>query len=81
MSSLILSQPNNSVQFAEFGVADGLTSYFALNSALSFIDKPSFTLYDAWSPMRAEDLILTEQSRAGLYSCLSLENTSRNLSD
>lgn len=81
MCSFLLRHPDALVQFAEFGVADSLTSNFAINSALSFIDKLSFTLYDAWSPMRAEDLMLTEQSQAGLYSCLSLENTSRNLSD
>lgn len=66
--------------FAEMGVCDGLTAWFASRAQR---DSDSLTgkffLYDAWEGMRADLLTRTESSSTGSYAYLDIENTRRNL--
>ena len=65
------------ISFSEFGVCDGLTSWFALQKASHMGYSPTIDLYDAWSAMRPVDLLPSELARVGDYAYLSLDNTKR----
>ena len=70
------------LEMAECGVAEGVSSFFALRQAQREIpESKSFRmhLYDAWAPMQAADLTESEWWRAGTYDWLSVERTKRNL--
>lgn len=62
---------------AECGVCDGLTIFFALSGVPDESSKAY--LYDAWAPMKDENLLSSEKSLAGSYSYLDVENTRKNL--
>jgi O-methyltransferase len=64
----------------ECGVCDGLTAYFAMR-AVSGTGSFKAYLYDAWGPMKAEQLLESEQGAVGRYSNLSLDQTKRNLTE
>lgn len=70
------------LNIVECGVADGLTSYFAMNALISQ-NKSSFHcfLYDSWEGMREELLTTEEESNKGRYSYLSVGNTKNNLEE
>jgi len=71
---------DDKINIAECGVADGLTSYFAMNSLIAQ-GKNSFKcfLYDSWEGMKEEFLTTEEKSNKGRYSYLSVANTKNNL--
>lgn len=66
--------------FAEFGVCDGLTSFYAIAAAKDSQLPFEVYLYDAWEGMKKELLLDSEKSSVGSYSYLNLENTKNNLS-
>jgi hypothetical protein len=65
--------------FAEFGVCDGLTVFYAISAAKENKVSFKFYLYDAWEGMKKEYLLESEKSSAGSYSYLNIENTKNNL--
>ena len=65
--------------FAEFGVCDGLTIFYAISAAKNLDEPFKIYLYDAWDEMKEEFLLDSEKTSAGSYSYLSLENTKNNL--
>jgi len=68
--------------FVECGVADGVTSYFALNATLANIKNATsakFYLYDAWDAMQKQHLSSTEKTLSGEYDFLEVDNTRNNL--
>jgi hypothetical protein len=65
--------------FAEFGVCDGLTVFYAISAARQSQATFEVYLYDAWGGMKKELLLDSEKSSAGSYSYLNLENTKNNL--
>tara|TARA_A100000164_G_scaffold348542_1_gene350825 strand:+ start:1148 stop:1915 length:768 start_codon:yes stop_codon:yes gene_type:complete len=69
---------NQKLNLSEFGVADGLTAWFALNKLSRLCNNFQMTLYDAWSEMKEEQLLQGEVAIEG-YSLLELEKTKRNL--
>jgi len=66
------------INLTECGVCDGLTAYFAMSAAAGTGSYKAF-LYDAWQAMTGDRLLDSEQSLAGQYAYLSLDNTRRNL--
>jgi|GEM_PF-1070557 O-methyltransferase len=64
---------------AECGVCDGLTMYFAINSASRSNPSCRAYLYDAWEGMRQQYLLASEIKNAGEYAYLDVENAKRNL--
>jgi O-methyltransferase len=66
--------------FAEFGVCDGLTIFYAISAVKESQEPFKVYLYDAWVEMREEFLLDSEKKSAGSYSYLDLENTKNNLS-
>jgi hypothetical protein len=65
---------------AECGVGDGLTAHVALSQLASELDGDyTLHLYDAWAPMRAESLTVSESAHTGTYEALQMERTRRNL--
>lgn len=69
----------------ECGVHDGVTAHFALAelaaaTADGRIADHEMHLYDAWAAMRPDELLESEQVRAGWYSDLAEDRTRRNLS-
>jgi O-methyltransferase len=67
--------------YAECGVCDGLTIFYALGAATAASNDPQAYLYDAWEGMKAEHLLPSELSAAGDYAYLSVEQTRKNLAD
>jgi hypothetical protein len=65
--------------FAEFGVCDGLTIFYAISAAKESQEPFKAYLYDAWGEMKEEFLLDSEKTSAGSYSYLNLENTKNNL--
>jgi len=65
--------------YAECGVCDGLTIFYALSAAATATNDPQAFLYDAWEGMKSEHLLPSELSSAGAYSYLSIEQTRKNL--
>jgi O-methyltransferase len=65
--------------YAECGVCDGLTVFYALSAATLVSRDPAAYLYDAWEGMKAEYLLPAELGAAGDYSYLSMEQTRSNL--
>lgn len=66
------------LNLSEFGVADGLTAWFALNKLNRLCIDFQINLYDAWSEMK-EEMLLPSENLNKVYSSLALENTKRNL--
>ena len=66
------------LNLSEFGVADGLTAWFALNKLNRLCNDFQIDLYDSWSGMKQELLVQGEKLNK-IYSHLELENTKRNL--
>lgn len=74
----------NDYNFAECGVADGVTAFFALREIIhNKKTKLKFLmhLYDSWDAMKKDTLLDSEMSSAGAYSNLSVETTKKNLSE
>ena len=67
-------------KFAEFGVCDGLTIFYAISAAKKSQESFKAYLYDAWDGMKEELLLSSEKTPADSYSYLNLENTKNNLS-
>jgi hypothetical protein len=67
--------------YAECGVCDGLTIFYAINAAKTVSNDSAAYLYDAWEEMKAEYLLPSELGSAGAYSYLSIEQTRKNLID
>ncbi len=67
--------------YAECGVCDGLTIFYAINAAKTVSNDSAAYLYDAWEEMKAEYLLSSELGSAGAYSYLSIEQTRKNLMD
>ncbi len=65
--------------FAEFGVCDGLTVFFAISAAMKSQVQFEAYLYDAWEGMKDELLLDSERSSSGSYSYLNMDNTKKNL--
>lgn len=67
----------------ECGVEDGMDAYFTLREASAHpsMQNRDFTmhLYDAWEPMKDQNLLASEKWREGSYQFLSVERTQRNL--
>lgn len=81
----ILFSGSPDASFVECGVADGVTSFFALREILAGArphgEQWRMHLYDAWSGMSAANLLTTEADREGRYQNLSLELTRSNLKE
>ena len=70
--------------FAECGVAEGVTSFFVLSEIdheEKLAKKSALYLYDAWADMKDEHLLDSEKHSKGKYKKLSLERTKSNLSN
>ena len=74
------SSPDDELSLVECGVADGLTSYFAMKSLMAQ-NKEIFQcfLYDSWEGMRDDLLTNEEKYNVNRYDYLTLENTQKNL--
>lgn len=66
--------------FAEFGVCDGLTAFYAISAAKRSCLPFGIHLYDAWEGMKNELLLDSEKSSVGSYAYLNSDNTKNNLS-
>ena len=69
---------NQKLNLSEFGVADGLSAWFASNKLYRLCNDFQIDLYDSWSEMKQELLVPGEKLNKS-YSLLELENTKRNL--
>lgn len=67
--------------FAECGVGDGLSAFFALReiSRKKIVTKFSMHLYDTWGSLKEEDVVKVETAHA--YSKLDINRTKKNLSE
>ena len=65
--------------YAECGVCDGLTIFYALSAAATVTNDQQAYLYDAWEGMKTEYLLPSELGSAGAYSYISIEQTRKNL--
>jgi hypothetical protein len=75
------STPTSPFIGVECGVGDGLTAHIALSQMKAEVPGDvTLHLYDAWAPMRADDLTESEAPNAGTYDALQLERTQCNLS-
>tara|TARA_B110000003_G_C16317442_1_gene405326 strand:+ start:31 stop:594 length:564 start_codon:yes stop_codon:yes gene_type:complete len=71
----------DAADFVECGVGDGFTSFFALKTIELHSSKNIRAyLYDAWGPMRKEDIIRGESAVPGKYEHLDLKRAQKNLS-
>lgn len=73
-----------SKNFVECGVADGVTTYFAIRAAISEgCPESKFYLYDAWEGMKEEGLTDSELDLGLLeeYSYLDINDTKSNLAE
>ena len=66
---------------SEFGVCDGLTSWFALSILKRNGFDGNIDLFDAWASMRSSDLLPSEKKNAGNFGYLSVERTKMNLNE
>jgi hypothetical protein len=76
-----VDRPDQTRNFIEVGVCDGLTAYFAI-AAGGRDAAPSrrhFFLLDSWGPMREEDFGPDDRQKVGAYSYLRRERTEENL--
>ena len=75
------NQKLKNMSFIELGVADGMTSFFAFNSAKRFSKNLSFYLYDSWANMKEEYLTKDEilDKRMNHYGYLDVNTTQNNL--
>ena len=74
----------NEYNFAECGVADGMSAFFALREITNKqkeIKNFFMHLYDSWGAMKEEDLLESELSSAGKYAGLDINITKQNLSE
>ena len=76
-SNLKTSEHKN---FAEMGVCDGLTAYFASHARKNNCCDGDFYLYDSWDEMVSGLLTESEKQSAGAYAYLNINNTKKNLS-
>lgn len=65
--------------FAEIGVCDGLTAWYASRVVREAAVKGEFYLYDAWEGMRGDLLCTSEKGSTGSYAYLEIDNTRKNL--
>lgn len=72
---------NGDFDFVECGVCDGVTAYFALREMQGLGGRAKIHLYDAWAPMRGEELLEPEQFVIGQYSNISLQRVKKNLNE
>lgn len=75
---------DNSFNFVECGVADGVTAFFALREiqAQKKVGAKYFMhLYDSWKEMNQEGLTQNELPRAAKFANLNLDRTKRNLAE
>lgn len=77
--SLAISTPHSRPVLVELGVCDGLTTFFAMEAVCFNYTDALMWCYDAWAPMRSENLTKDEKIMDGAYKGLSLENTKNNL--
>jgi hypothetical protein len=64
----------------ECGVCDGITAFFALREVQGLGRRVVLHLYDAWAPMRKENLLESE-TLANNYSNISIQRVKNNLSE
>lgn len=70
--------------FIECGVADGVSTYFAIRAAIfESCNQSKFFLYDSWEDIREEGLTSAEKSLGllGEYSYLDINDTKSNLAE
>jgi len=74
---------NDEYNFVECGTANGITAYFTLKEIVNKLENSKFLmyLYDAWEPMRKEELLETEMDHVGNYSELDINITKKNLKE
>jgi Macrocin-O-methyltransferase (TylF) len=65
--------------FAECGVCDGLTAFYALSAANAAGVMGDAYLYDSWEALKIEQLSESERFRLGDYAYLDIDVTKRNL--
>lgn len=79
-SMYALKNPQNTHNYVECGVCDGMGAYFAMSACKNMSMKDfKFFMYDAWSGMREDLLLPSEKGAIGSYSYLNLDNTKKNL--
>ena len=66
--------------FAECGVCDGLTIFYAINAVKDLNEPYAAYLYDAWGGLREDLLLESEKYSAGNYDYLNVLTTQKNLS-
>ncbi len=74
------------LDLVECGVCDGLTAFFTLRELSGQSRKGSVNdfrmhLYDAWMPVRRDDLSLNEKGVVGSYDNIDIDRVKRNLSE
>ncbi|MBC7751023.1 MAG: hypothetical protein H7Z73_04795, partial [Candidatus Saccharibacteria bacterium] len=65
--------------FAECGVCDGLTIFYAITAAKDLNQQYAAYLYDAWDGLREDLLLESEKYSAGNYAYLNVASTQNNL--
>lgn len=77
------AEPSKS-NFVECGVGEGVSVFFSLRvirNNENFSDNWKMHLYDAWAPMRKNELLETELNSVGKYSELTIDMTKNNLKE
>ena len=77
---LCITKKKQNLNLCEFGVADGITAWFALkfleNKNIIFND---FWLYDTWDEIQKKNLDKTEKHKIGKFKNNDIEQTKKNL--
>jgi len=76
----VLQKKKQNLNLCEFGVADGITAWFALK----FLEKENiifnnFWLYDTWDEIQKKNLDKTEKHKIGKFKNNDIEQTRKNL--
>ena len=76
----VLQKKKQNLNLCEFGVADGITSWFALK----FLEKEDITfdnfwLFDSWDEIKNKNLDETEKHKIGKFKSNDIELTKKNL--
>lgn len=77
----VIEFTDKDLDLVECGVCDGLSAYFALSDLRGVGGLGRMHLYDAWAPMRNENLLESEKHLIGDYSNISLQRVKKNLSE
>ena len=67
--------------FVELGVLDGMTAFFACDTAVLNKQKFSIYLYDSWGPMKSDNLLKDELKSIGSYHYLDANIAKDNLNE